>query len=42
VSHYCGAKNEALLIMNEVVEHGDDENAVGIAKSVLEEINPGK
>jgi hypothetical protein len=42
VSHYCGAKNETLAIMNEVVESGNDESAVNIAKSVLEEINSKK
>jgi hypothetical protein len=39
VSHYCGAKSEALIIMNEVLENSNDNSAINIAKSVIEEIN---
>jgi hypothetical protein len=39
VSHYCGAINEATVIMNEVARNGKDEGAVSMAKAVLSEIN---
>jgi hypothetical protein len=40
VSHYCGARDEALAIMQEVLETNSDIDAVNIAKSVLAEIGP--
>jgi hypothetical protein len=39
VSYYCGALGEALLIMNEVINNGNDASAIGIARTVVDEIN---
>ncbi|MDR1255850.1 MAG: hypothetical protein LBJ94_02930 [Puniceicoccales bacterium] len=39
VSHYCGAAQQSLSIMSDLISNGTDETAINIAKNVVNEIN---